>query len=195
MILSHPAMATRRAADNLQDMYTTSAPRIRDEQAAYGPHEVDGDEFPAARVLEDLAGSSDEDVPRILARYAALRSWLLGDNDADPLLVRHARETARAYLGALNDWPDAGPLAQLADADPDLAAVSEAAALADLAGHTEGGHALLRAGYLAARRRGDLPRAEHMATEVARRLDRDGADGADLWARRSQRLRKRIDGP
>ncbi|MFO7895065.1 MAG: hypothetical protein R6U63_15230 [Longimicrobiales bacterium] len=174
-------------------MYTSSVPRVRDEPAAYGPHEVDDDEFPAARILEDLARSSDQEVPRVLARYAALRSWLLREEDADPVLVRHAAQTARAYLAAVEDWPEAGPLARLADAEPALGPVHAAAAEAREAGHTESAYALLHAGYMAARRRADLPWAARLAGALADLLAAEGMDGAALWTRRAARLRQHLD--
>lgn len=175
-------------------MYTTAGPRVRDEPAAYGPHEVDGDEFPAARVLKDLAGAADEDIPRILARYAALRSWLLRRNAAEVDLIEHAESTAHAYLAAVEDWPEAESLARLVDDEPELSVLWHAAANADLDGHTESGYALLRAGYMAARRRADLPWAARMAEAITELLDDAGLDGVTVWVRRADRLRKRLDG-
>lgn len=174
-------------------MYTTTGPRVRDEPAAYGPHEVDADAFPAARVLQDLGRAPDRDAPRILARYAALRSWLLRDDLAEPEFLRHAVVAARAYLAATGEWPDADPLTRLTEPHPDLAAAHHAATMADRAGHVEGASALLRAGYLAARRRGEIAWAARLAREVADLLDREGLDGVELWARRADRLRE-LDG-
>lgn len=193
MIVSHSAMDRRRRNADLEGMYTLSVPRVRDEPAAYGPHEIDDDEFPAARVLEDLARSSDEEVPRVLARYAALRSWILGEEDADPILVGHAAQTARAYLAAVEDWSEAEPLGHLADAEPALGPVHAAAAAAREAGHAESAYALLHAGYMAARRRADLAWAARLADALADLLAAEGMDGAALWTRRATRLRQRLD--
>lgn len=186
-------MATRRVAGNLQSMYTTGAPRIRDRRAAYGPHEADGDAFPAARVLDDLAHAADDDVPRILARYAALRSRLLLDDGADPILVRHALDTARAYLAAVDGWPEAAALERLTDADLGLSAAWEAGTAADAAGHPEGAFALFRAGYVSARRGPEVRWAARFAAVITELLERNGMDGSALWARRATQLRRLAD--
>ena len=189
-------MAPPTPADDLDGMYTTAAPRVRDRPASYGPHEVDGDAFPAARVLEDLARADEPGVAHVLARYAALRAWLLRDDD--PGLLRHARRTARAYLAHVAEWPDAHRLAGLTHGVLDPAEMRQAAASARRAGHREGAFALLHATYLEARRRGDLDGAATAAGEIAGLLRDEGLDGAGLWARRSARLsarpRRRPDG-
>lgn len=192
MNLSHPAMARRPFGGNLHGMYTTAAPFVRDEPAAYGPHEVEADAFPAAAVLEDLRRAPEHDVPRILARYAALRSWLLRGR-TDPGLTRHAARTARRYLAAVADWPEAAHLARLADPEPALSAVRDAAVAAAGAGHVEGAYALFRAGYMAARRRGELAWAARLAAGIVELLEREDMDGAALWARRADRLGRRAD--
>ena len=172
-------------------MYTTTAPRVRDEPAAYGPHEVEGDPFPAARVLDDLATASDESIARILARYAAVRCWQLRAASAEPGLVRHAAGTARGYLAVTGRWKEGRLLARMVDGDPGHGAVRAAAAEAAAAGHPEGAYALLHTGYLAARRAGDLTAAAGMAGELADLLEARGLDGGALWARRAERLRRR----
>lgn len=184
-------MADRPAMSNLQGMYTTTAPRVRDQPAAYGPHEVDSDPFPAARVLRDLSGADDANVPLILARYAVLRSWRL--RGAKPALSHHAERAARAYVAHLGDGPEAGLLARLIGGSPELTAVGPAAAEALRSGHREGAFALLRAGYLEARRRGDLSGAAGLADAIARLLEDAGLDGAGLWARRARRLQRGSD--
>lgn len=171
-------------------MHTTPTLRVRDQPAAYGPHEVEGDAFPAAMVLQDLARAHDLDVPRILARYAVLRCWLLRDLPADAGLVRHAARAARAYLAAAPDWPERSPLERLIAPEPELAAARDAGLAAAAVGHTEGAYAIFRAGYLAARRRSELPWAARLAEAIAALLHREGHDGAELWARRAQRLRR-----
>ena len=172
-------------------MYTSPVPRVRDEPATYGPHEVDDDPFPAARVLEDLPRSPDEAVPRILARYAALRSWCLRKEGADPVLLRHAAEAARRY-GAAVTGPEAEALARLAERAPGLDAF-HAAARAAAADQPEGAYALLHAGYTEARRRTDLSWAARLAAAISDHLQREGLDGVALWARRAERLRRHID--
>lgn len=188
-------MAPQRRQGNLQDMYTTIAPRIRDQPAAYGPHEVEGDAYPAAGVLDDLTGVQERDIPRILARYAALRCWLLRDARADPGLVRHAARTARAYLAVLPDGRERAALEQLVSVYPDLDAARDAGQAAAVADHPEGAFALLRAGYLAARGRSDLAMAARFADDIAGLLRARSMDGPELWARRAERLRRSADGP
>lgn len=190
--LSHPAMAPGWNGHDLQGMYTTTAPRVRDEPAAYGPHEVDGDPFPAARVLDDLRDASDEEIPRILARYAALRSWCMRAEGAEPVLLRHAEQAARRYLSA-TAGPEADALARLAERAPGLDAFEVAASAAAEDEHAEGVYALLHAGYIEARRRADLARAARLAAAIAAHLEQEKADGVALWARRAERLRRHID--
>ena len=171
-------------------MYTTSAPRVHDQPGAYGPYEVDAEAFPAAHVLHDLGRVPDADAPRVLARYAALRCWLL--RGADRPLARHAAVAARRYLGAIEDWREGALLTRLVDGEPEPYAVSEAARMAAGAGHREGAYALLRAGYLAARRARDLAWAARMAGRIAALLETEGLDGAPLWKRRAERLRRLV---
>lgn len=170
-------------------MVTSDVPHVRDEPASYGPHEVDDDAFPAARVLEDLARAADRDAARVIARYAALRDWLLRQESADPVLLRHSRGAARAYLAAV-DGPEAAALARLADPEPELAAFHRAGRAATRAGHTEGAYALLLAGYTAARRRADFPWAARLAADLAALLEEQGLDGVALWTRRAEQLRR-----
>ena len=186
-------MARPPAGSDLEGMYTPTVPRVRDRPAAYGPHEVGGGAFPAAHVLEDLNRCPDGHAPRILARYAALRCWILRDDRADPAFVDHAAGSARRYLDAVAGWPEAEPLRRLTGAEPGLDAAHRAASLARAAGHLDGASALLRAGYMAARRRGEIAWAARMAGAVADLLEREGLEGAGLWARRADRLRRYSD--
>lgn len=185
-------MAKRGARPDVQGMEPSPVPRVREEPADYGPHEVDDDAFLAARVLDDLTRTPDEAVPRVLARYAALRSWLLREARADPVLVGHGEAAARAYL-AVTDGPEAEHLAELAEAEPAVTAFREAGAAASKAGHTEGAYALYHAGYQAARRRGDLAGAAGLATSLAELLKAEGLDGVALWTRRAEQLRRSAD--
>lgn len=171
-------------------MYTTRAPRVRDEALGYGPHEVEGDGFPAAMVLLDLPLAPEHDVPRILARYAVLRCWLLRDLPEGAGLASHAERTARAYLRVASEWPEREPLERLLEPEPELAAARDAGLAAAAIGHAEGAYAIFRAGYLAARRRSELPWAARLAEAIASLLRGEGHDGAELWARRANRLRR-----
>lgn len=167
-------------------------PRIREDTAPYGPHEVDDDAFPAARVLDDLTHSTDEAVPRVLARYAVLRSWLLREAAADPVLTRHGEAAARAYLG-VTEGPGVVSLERLAEAEPELAAFRSAGEAATAEGHGEGAFALYYAGYRAARQRGDLVWAARLASSLAELLETEGLDGVALWRRRAEQLRRSTD--
>lgn len=64
----------------------------------------DAPRFPADEVLGDLERATGEDAPvrigRILARYAALRHWLLRASEAPEPVTDHARRAARAHLAA-----------------------------------------------------------------------------------------------
>lgn len=74
---------------------------MRDAAPAYGP-EPGGDRYPADEVLADLpTARSGDATARILARYAALRHWLLRVEGAPAALTDHAAEAARAHLGAV----------------------------------------------------------------------------------------------
>jgi hypothetical protein len=185
-------MAHSETGTDLQNMFASDVPRVRDGWASYGPHEVDDDEFPAARVLEDLARCSDGAVPRVLARYAALRIWLLREEGADPVTVRHGVKAARAYL-AVTEGPEAAALGRLSGDRPGLDAFLEAGAAAAEVGHREGAYALFRAGYTTARRRGDLAGAVLLAEALAEHLGAEQLDGVALWRRRADRLRRRLD--
>ena len=124
-----------------------------------------------------------------MARYTALRSWTLREEGADAVLVRHAGAAAGAYLAAVAEWSGAEELARLS-ADGDMAAFRDAAATADARGEVEGACALLRAGYLTARRRQEMGWAARLAQALAELLRKEGLDGARLWARRAERLRR-----
>lgn len=173
-------------------MYTSPVPRVRDEPAAYGPHEVDDDPFPAARVLDDLTRGPDDAVPSILARYAALRCWHLRARHAHPVLLDHAIEAARRYVAAI-DGPEASALARVAARAPELDAFEDAASAAASAHHVEGAYALLHAGYATARQRSDLRWAARLAGALAVLLEAEGLDGVALWTRRADRIRRLID--
>lgn len=74
---------------------------MRDAAPAYGA-EPGGDRYPADEVLADLptAGGGDA-TARVLARYAALRHWLLRAEGAPAALTDHAAEAALAHLVAV----------------------------------------------------------------------------------------------
>ncbi len=185
-------MANPGVGTNLQGMYPQPVPHVREEPASYGPHEVDEEAFPAARVLQDLARSTDEAVPRVVARYAVLRSWLLREAGADPVLVRQGSAAARAYL-AVSDGPEVAPLQRLVGREPGLEAFQAAGAEAAAQGHVESAYGLYLAGYRAARQRTDLAWAARLAGALAGLLKAEKLDGVVLWTRRAERLRRLVD--
>lgn len=133
--------------------------RVRATGARYGEPAVPEEPFPCSEVLHDLSDAPDRDVPLILARYAALRAWVLRVRPWDtgepeePSVVEHALSAARAHLGATAAvWPE-GLLLERAlaraprdVADPDvaggLALMEEAAIAAESLGHVHGARAL-----------------------------------------------------
>jgi hypothetical protein len=121
---------------------------IRDGGARYGTRPVPAEPFEAAGVLDDLASAADEEVLLILARYAALRAWLLRRERAAPELVRHALSAAREHLAAAPaGWRERGPLRALLRGENAAvpARLEEAATLAEGAGHLCGARALRHA--------------------------------------------------
>ncbi|HUG39179.1 MAG TPA: hypothetical protein VMM12_01775 [Longimicrobiales bacterium] len=137
---------------------------MRDVPPPYGTGPGAG-RFPADDVLADLAAVSDADAPdrvaRILARYAALRHWLLRTGGAPPGLIGHARDAARAHLAALPalpalpaapgggaaDWVEGALLLRLLEPAPSGCGplLRRAAAEAERHGFPAGGAALRRA--------------------------------------------------
>lgn len=126
---------------------------VRDGTPRYGEGPVPTELYPAARVLDDLGHATDPDVPRILARYAALRAWLLGSGPAPTPESRHAASAALQHLGALApDWPERPLLERLLGAPgrghaPQL--LDRAATTAEAAGHGHGARALREAAHRA----------------------------------------------
>lgn len=145
---------------------------IRDAAPAYGEPDPDG--FPGDAVLRDLPLAEGADASRrtarILARYAALRYWLLREEGAPVALTRHARSAARAHLGHLGrrtahgvpaGWREGSLLRRVLDADLAEAASLLAAAAGEAAasGDPAGAAALAEAARRATLRRldgGDL---------------------------------------
>lgn len=142
--------------------------RVRAAGSRYGEPAVPEESFTCAGVLRDLSDAPDHDVPLILARYAALRAWVLRcrpwdtREPEDPVVVEHALSAARAHLAATAAaWPEARVLeVALARAtragcdpggDPDvagqLALLEEAARAADVLGHVHGARALRQAAH------------------------------------------------
>lgn len=161
-------MASRGASPDLSPMYgfRRSHASVREPAAPYGAW-PDPRCFPGEDVLADLEDAEAGAAGRILARYAALRLWLLRQHGADAAVGSHAAEAARAHLeaeriGAGGEWVEGELLDRLGDAPaaeaPGILAL--AAAEAGRVGDAAGAAALRRAAReallarLRARRRG-----------------------------------------
>jgi hypothetical protein len=129
--------------------YTVS---VRDGAPRY-PAPSPSDAFPAAGVLDDLRTVPVPDLPLVLARYTALRSWLLRYGDAAPALVGHAGSAADAHLDGLPPDGDArAGLDALLDARTTaeaVAALETAADAAEASGHAAGARTLRQAAHRA----------------------------------------------
>lgn len=134
--------------------YRPNPRSVREEAALYG--DLRDDRFPADEVLDDLASAPEAEgalrLARILARYAALRYWLLRTRQAPPAVLRHAERAARAHLAAVGPWEEGSLLLDLVDADLDRAGglLARAAAEAGGQGDRAGATALRQAARLAA---------------------------------------------
>lgn len=136
---------------------------IRESAPPYGTPD-EPDRFPADEVLADLERATGADaavrIARILARYAALRHWLLRVGNAPAAVTGHAGRAARAYLAAALDpstgcgrtrtdgvWAEGALLLRMLDSRPDRAGAVLAAAAAEAAaaGDDRGASALGRA--------------------------------------------------
>ena len=132
---------------------------VRETPPPYG-RRADDPRFPADDVLLDLATvGPGPDAARhtalILARYAALRCWLLRTGGAPSALTSHAVAAARAHLDAAERCPETGLLLELVEAG-----LSRAGGLLALAAEEAGraGHAVGAAALAEAARRATLLR-------------------------------------
>jgi hypothetical protein len=162
---------------HLLHMYTINAltGTVRDPEAHYGAGDPGRERYPAEIVLRDLRRArGDREVPLILARYAAVRAWLLSTAASDPALAAHARLTAGAHLDAApQDWPERPLLRCLLDPAHDVTApwdlLVEIATAAEAAGHTAGALAARQAAAAAAVRARRHDAAAAIAAEMAAR--------------------------
>lgn len=133
----------------------TSSP-IAEPAPRYGARTAP-ERFPADEVLADLERAAGVDAPvritRILARYAALRHWLLRVAAAPAPVTEHADRAARAYLAASlgqgsaeggDGWAEGTLLLRVVDSRPERAAgvLAAAAVEARAAGDERGASAL-----------------------------------------------------
>jgi hypothetical protein len=129
--------------------YTVS---VRDGASRYAVPSP-SDAFPAAGVLDDLRTVPEPDFPVVLARYTALRCWLLRDGDAAPALVGHAGSAAGAHLDGLTPDGDARaglePLLAARTRAEAVAALETAADAAGASGHAAGARTLRQAAHRA----------------------------------------------
>jgi hypothetical protein len=177
-------------------MYTlnTGTEMVRDSRAHYAPGAPDPERYPGEMVIRDLRRvRADWEVPIILARYAAIRAWLIGTEPTDAGLADHARLTAHAYLDAVPEWPE-GPiirrlLAPDAPSHSPWELLGEIAIAAEAAGHVDGALAARQAAGAAAGRADRLDVAASVAAEIAALLNRLGeVRKARQWARASRWL-------
>lgn len=126
----------------------TSLP-IRESAPPYGTRD-EADRFPADEVLTDLERATGADAPvritRILARYGALRHWLLRVGNAPAAVTDHALRAARAYLAAtLDASTEGGPMRARAGWAEGVLLRRMLDSRADRAGDERGASALRRA--------------------------------------------------
>lgn len=123
--------------------YTT---RVRDGTAPYEDGPFPAEEFAGAGVLRDLSDAEASEMPLILARYAALRAWILRARGERGVVAAHALTAAREHLLATDDeWAERELLAAALDAGSSAHALEllDAAAHAAAArGHDQGARAI-----------------------------------------------------
>jgi hypothetical protein len=154
-------MAFRSGAADLWPMYSFNASNrtVRDLRATYPDRAPDPERFPAELVLRDLCRSlPDGAVPLIVARYAALRAWLLRGAAPEPAFREQARAAATAHLDAADrDWTEGRLLRRLLEpgrpGDPGAEPwelLAQVASAAEAAGHLDGALAARTAAWRAA---------------------------------------------
>jgi hypothetical protein len=183
-------------------MYTIHASNgtVRDGRPPYAARTDEPERYPAERVLRDLSRARQaREVPAILARYAALRAWLLAAGPPDPAeraLARHARLTASAHLDAASGpWAEGSLLQELIE--PELAPgagwalLGKIATAAERAGHFHGALAARQSAWAGAVRAHRLDAAAVMARDIAALLGRHGLDrSARRWERTARGLER-----
>jgi hypothetical protein len=191
-------MALPAASADLFPMYAFNAfdpaRMVHHPRPRYGARPPEPERFPAELVLRDLGRAhGDAEVPLILARYAAMRAWLLNGDPAEVSLLAHARVTAAAYLDASPEqWPERPLLRRLLEAEscPEpWGLLAQVGGAAEAAGHLDGALAAHQAACAAAVRSQRLDIAAALAGDIAALLSRRGeARGARRWDRVSRRL-------
>lgn len=190
-------MAIRAGPGDLQSMYTSNAdnPKVRDRRSRYVDHDPDRERYPAELVLRDLrTRSTEETAPLIVARYTALRAWLMGTAGPQPAFLEHARQAAAAHLdSAPVDWPEGALLRRLVRPggceDEASTLLAEVAGAAESLGHLDGALAAWSAAFNEALRTGRFDLAAGLARRTAGFLRRCGApERAASWERASLRL-------
>jgi AcrR family transcriptional regulator len=196
-------MASEAIVDDLGAMYPLNRldRRVRDARAYYSAGSPAPEQFPAELVLRDLGGVDGENgAPLIIARYAALRAWLLAGGPGEPELLRHALAAAYAHLDAAPvGWPERALLARLLErAHPDGDAsglLLDVAVAAEGAGHIDSALAARTAAWTDAIRGLRLASAAQLATGVATFLRRQGAaESAADWELAAARLARAAGG-
>jgi hypothetical protein len=190
-------MARKGRAHDLSRMYTfnISHPAVRDRRSRYHAGGPDPEQYHAEPVLRDLRNhATEEAAPLIVARYTALRAWLLGYDHAEPALLEHARETAEAHLEATPPgWGEREMLRRLVSlptgAEEPCRLLARVAEAAEATGHVAGAHAAWTAACAAALRPGRFDLAAALALDAAGFLRRsDQPDRAAAWERAARRF-------
>lgn len=123
--------------------YTTC---VHDGAARYDEGPVPAEEFAGAGVLRDLSNAEASEMPLILARYAALRAWILRSHGERGAVATHALTAAREHLLATADeWAERELLGAALDAGRSARALElldDAAHAAAARGHHEGARAI-----------------------------------------------------
>lgn len=131
-------------------MYTPSegTTAVRDASVPYGNMPTPSERFAGETVLDDLASAPSQDIPLILARYAAVRAWSLLRERHAPAVTAHALTAARAHLdGTDPEWAEGVLLRQLLTAPDPRPLLDRAAEAARASGHAAGARALRQAGH------------------------------------------------
>jgi hypothetical protein len=140
-------MASPAADPDLQAMdMRIEGPKVRERGGRYGEQPIPSERFPAEGVLEDLRHAPEHDLPLIVARYAALRAWMLARGDE--AVAGHAVAAADTHLDAIGpDWTEGSWLRHLVDGSTAVRALEHAAREAAGRGHVAGARSLRQAAH------------------------------------------------
>jgi hypothetical protein len=176
--------------------------QVRERQARYRPGGGEEERFPGELALDDLRTVPEDEVPLVLARYAAIRFRLLAGIPAPPPLLDHAGAAAAAQLRTTPEhWPERVLLWELLEPAPRVAPQVVAEKEAELLeavgraaegwGHRHGAYAARHAAWTLSLCRLRLATAARVARGIAQGLRREGqAAAAGEWDRVAGRLER-----